>query len=158
MNGTQRVQIKGVLLVGSIGLQCRYKRFVFWLLQSAQKTKFLFHGTLFQFLCLQRQASWAGSRAGSPVTKYVSLDFLRPIVGFKQRCQSRTVVLAKNQRHILRDRRPTVSLTLCRRSHIPELYIYHCDTTSNLPPGSTTSPVILPPVTARLTISCYQCQ
>ncbi len=31
------------------------------------------HRTLFQCLCPHRPASWAGSRAGSPVPQYVSL-------------------------------------------------------------------------------------
>jgi len=33
--------------------------------------------TLFQFLCPQRPASWAGSRAESPVSHYVSLVISR---------------------------------------------------------------------------------
>ncbi len=49
---------------------CRYKRFLFCLGFSSQpSTKDFFpHRTLFQFLSHHRPASWAGSRAGSPVS------------------------------------------------------------------------------------------
>jgi hypothetical protein len=41
---------------------------------SRPSTKYFFpHRTQFRFLCPHRPASWAGSRAGSPVSKYVSL-------------------------------------------------------------------------------------
>ncbi len=43
-----------------------------WLLYSRPSTKyFLPQRTLFKFLCPHRPASWAGSRAGSPVSKCV---------------------------------------------------------------------------------------
>ncbi len=43
---------------------------------SRPNTKYFFpHRTLFRFLCPHRPASLAGSRAGSPVSLYVSLDF-----------------------------------------------------------------------------------
>ncbi len=68
--GTQRVQLKqGPSLIGSLGLSCRYKRLVFsFSCSSRPSTKYFFpQRTLFQFLCPLRPASWAGSRAESPV-------------------------------------------------------------------------------------------
>jgi hypothetical protein len=42
---------------------------------SRTSTKyFVTHRTFFKFLYPNRPASWAGSRAGSPVSSYVSLD------------------------------------------------------------------------------------
>jgi hypothetical protein len=75
--GTQREQIKRVLpwLVRLI-VACRYKSFLFCLGCSivGPEQNILFpHRTLFQFLCPHRPASWAGSRAGSLVSWYVSL-------------------------------------------------------------------------------------
>jgi hypothetical protein len=41
---------------------------------SQPSAKYVFpHCALFQFICPHRQASLAGSRAGSPVSQYVSL-------------------------------------------------------------------------------------
>ncbi len=59
-------EMKGVLPWGFDG----YKRFLFYLGCSSQpSTKYFFpHCTLLQFLCPRRPASWAGSRAGSPVS------------------------------------------------------------------------------------------
>ncbi len=59
---------------GSLGLSCQYKRISFCLgCPSWPSTKyFLLHRTLFEFFCPHRPASWAGSRAGSPVSQYVS--------------------------------------------------------------------------------------
>ncbi len=58
-----------------LDLSCQYKRFLFCLGCSSRPcTKyFFFSRTLFQFLCPSRPASWAGSRAGSPISQYVSL-------------------------------------------------------------------------------------
>ncbi len=44
-----------------------------WLLQLAQNKIFFPQCTIFQLICLHGPASWAGSRAGSPVSLYVSL-------------------------------------------------------------------------------------
>jgi hypothetical protein len=44
-----------------------------WLLLSAQYKIFFRRCPLFQFVCPHRQAIWAGCRAGSPVSYYVSL-------------------------------------------------------------------------------------
>ncbi len=44
-----------------------------WLLQSAQYTIFFSPRTLFNFMCPHHPATCAGTRAGSPVSKYVSL-------------------------------------------------------------------------------------
>ncbi len=51
---------------------CRYKRFLFCLgCPSRPCTKYFFpQQTLFQFLYPHRPASWAGNRAGSPVSYY----------------------------------------------------------------------------------------
>ncbi len=67
---------RGPSLVGLLGLSCQYKRFWFCLgCSSWPSIKYLFPPrTLFQFLCIRRPASWAGSRAGSPVSWYVSLQ------------------------------------------------------------------------------------
>ncbi len=66
---TQRVQMKGVFpLVGLLGSSCRYKR----LLSCLGCPVFFPHRTLFQFICPHRPANWAGSRAGPPVSEYVS--------------------------------------------------------------------------------------
>ncbi len=64
---------RGPALVASLVLSCRYKRFSFCLGCSRRpSTKYFFpHRTSFQFLCPHRPASWAGSRAGSPVSQYM---------------------------------------------------------------------------------------
>ncbi len=56
---------RGPSLVGSLGLSCQYKRFLFCLgCYCRPSTKYLFpYRTLFQFLCPHRPASWTGSRA-----------------------------------------------------------------------------------------------
>jgi hypothetical protein len=66
---------RGPSLVGSLGMSCRYKRFLFCLgCSSRLSTEYVFpHRTLFQFLCPYLTARWAGSRAGSPVSWYTSL-------------------------------------------------------------------------------------
>ncbi len=43
-----------------------------WLLWSAQYKTFFPHRTLFQFMCLHRPVTCAGSRAGPPVSECVS--------------------------------------------------------------------------------------
>ncbi len=50
-----------------LGLSCRYKRFFFCLGSSSLPSTKYFFLTVLQFLCLYRPASWAGSRAESPV-------------------------------------------------------------------------------------------
>jgi hypothetical protein len=66
---------KGPSLVNSLGLSCRYKRFLSCLGCSGRlNTKYVFpHRTLFQFICPHHPASYVGSSAGSPVSNYVSL-------------------------------------------------------------------------------------
>ncbi len=68
--GTQRVQKKDVSPYA-----CR--EFLFCLCCcSRPSTKYFFPPrgrTLFQCLCPRRPASWADSRAGSPISEYVSL-------------------------------------------------------------------------------------
>jgi hypothetical protein len=64
---------------------------------------FYSHRTLFQFLCLHRPASWGGSRAGSPISSYVSLvfnkiseaKFIVPDWGDNSRLWQRVVVPAR---------------------------------------------------------------
>jgi hypothetical protein len=67
---------RGPFLFDSLGLSCRNKRFLFCLgCSSRTSTKYFFsRRTLFQLLYPNRPASWAGSRAGLPVSSYVSLD------------------------------------------------------------------------------------
>ncbi len=72
--GTQRVHAyeSGPFFVGSLCLSCRYKRFLFCLgcsIVGSVQNIFFPNRTLFQFMCPHRQATWAGSRAGS---EYVS--------------------------------------------------------------------------------------
>ncbi len=73
--GTQRVQMKEVLpwLVAWLVVPCRYKRFLFCHGCSSRPMQYP-RRTLFHFLCPHRPASWACSRAGSPVSKFVSLS------------------------------------------------------------------------------------
>jgi hypothetical protein len=72
---SQSTNQRGSSLVGSLSLSCRYRRFFLFLDCSSQPSiKYFFpHRTLLKFLCPNRPASWAGSRAGSPVSQYVSL-------------------------------------------------------------------------------------
>ncbi len=60
---------RGPSLVVSLGLSCRYKRCSLCLsCFTRSSAKYFFLQLIqFQFLCLQRTASWAGSCAGSPV-------------------------------------------------------------------------------------------
>ncbi len=60
----------GPSLVGSLGLSCWYKRFLFWLDCSCRPSTKYFFLTVhsFHFICPRRPESWAGSRAGSPVS------------------------------------------------------------------------------------------
>jgi hypothetical protein len=60
---SKRSNKRGPFLVGSLGLPCRYKRFLFCLgcSWSAQYKYFFPHRTLFQFLCPHCPASWPGS-------------------------------------------------------------------------------------------------
>jgi hypothetical protein len=62
-------------MVGLLGLSCRYKRFLSCLaaLVSPVQNIFIPHRTLFQLFYPHSPTSWAGSRAGSPVSKDVSL-------------------------------------------------------------------------------------
>jgi hypothetical protein len=74
--GTQREQMKrGPSLVGSLSCRASSKGFCSALaaLVSPEQNILFPHRTLFQFLCPHRPESWAGSRAGSPVSWYVSL-------------------------------------------------------------------------------------
>ncbi len=72
MNGDSKsTNERGPSLVGSLSLSCRAgtRDFVLpWLLYSAQYKVFIPHPILFHFLLPHRQASWAGSRAGSPIS------------------------------------------------------------------------------------------
>jgi hypothetical protein len=71
---SKSINVRGPSLVGFVGLscQCQYKRFLVSLGCSSQpSTKYFFpRCTLFQCLCPHRPASWAGSRAGSPVSYF----------------------------------------------------------------------------------------
>jgi hypothetical protein len=66
---------KGSFLDWFVGLVWRYKRFLSCLGCSSRPcTKYFSpHHTLFLFICPYRQACWAGSPAGSPVSEYVSV-------------------------------------------------------------------------------------
>ncbi len=69
---TQRVQMKGVLpwFVCCMDSSCSYNKFLSCVSCSSwPSTKYFFpHRTVFQFICPHHPASWAGSRAGSPVS------------------------------------------------------------------------------------------
>ncbi len=72
---------RGPSLVGTpLGLSCRYKRLLSCLgCSSGPSTKYVApHCTLLQFICPRRPASWADSRAGSPVSWHVSLPKTPP--------------------------------------------------------------------------------
>ncbi len=73
--GSKSTNERGPSQIGSLGLSCRYKRFLFCLGCSSQpSTKYIFlSGHYINFLFPTAQASWAGSRAGSSVSQYVSL-------------------------------------------------------------------------------------
>jgi hypothetical protein len=67
--GTQRVQMKGVPPWLVRWLVVPVHEIFFCLGCSSQPSTNIFpHCTLFQFLCPHRPTSWAGSRAGSPVS------------------------------------------------------------------------------------------
>ncbi len=70
--GTQRGQMKGSFLDWFVGLVVPVQGFFFLCLgcssQPSTKTFSSLYSTLFPFFCLHRTASWAGSRAGSPVS------------------------------------------------------------------------------------------
>jgi hypothetical protein len=71
VNGdSKRTNERGPFNFGWLGLSCRYKRFLLCLGCSSRPGSKYFspHRTLVQFFCLHRPASWAGSRAGSPVS------------------------------------------------------------------------------------------
>jgi hypothetical protein len=96
VNGDSKSTMKGVLsllfrwacLVGT-------RDFCFCLGCSSQpSTKYFFpHRTLFPFLCASCPASWAGSRAGSPISYYVSLIVTPRVQNIEQksRWKRRTV-------------------------------------------------------------------
>ncbi len=67
--------MKGFLSLGwFVGLSFRYKKFLFCLGSLVSTVQNIFcHRALCQFLGPHRPASWAGSRAVSPVSSYVSL-------------------------------------------------------------------------------------
>ena len=75
--GTQRGQMNGVLSwlvrwAGPAGTRLKgYCSDLAALVGPVQNI--FFHTTLFQFLCPHRPASWAGSRAGPPISQCVSL-------------------------------------------------------------------------------------
>ncbi len=73
--GTHRLQMEGVppWLVRPWARRAGTRDFILpWLLWSALNKLFFPHHTLFQFMCPHRPATWAGSRAGPPVSKCVS--------------------------------------------------------------------------------------
>ncbi len=76
VNGDSKSKNEGCpCLVGSSGLSCRCKRFLISLgCSSRPSTKYIFFFTVHYFnsFCPHRPASWAGSRAGSPVSQFVS--------------------------------------------------------------------------------------
>ncbi len=70
MNGDSKsTNERGLSLVASLGLLCRYKRVLFCLDCSRRpSTKYFFpHRTPFKFFYPHRPSSWTGSRDGSPV-------------------------------------------------------------------------------------------
>ncbi len=60
-------------LVGSLGLSCRYKRLLSCLGCSVQLSRNIFLLNLCVYIGPHRPATWAGSRAGPPVSEYVSV-------------------------------------------------------------------------------------
>ncbi len=61
---------RGPSLAGSLGSSCQYTRFLSCSGQPSTNYSFL-HRTLFQSMCPHRPATWAGSRAGPPVSECV---------------------------------------------------------------------------------------
>jgi hypothetical protein len=74
----------GLSVVGSLGLSFRFKRLLSCLGCSGQPSKKYFfpHSTPFPFMCPHRPATWAGSRAGPPVSEYES-----PVTNPAPNCQ-----------------------------------------------------------------------
>ncbi len=89
VKGSQRVQMKGVFPRLVRWACCVTTRYFFSVLVALVGPEQVFfpHRTLFQLFCHHRPESWAGSRAGSPVSEYVSVrhvtgndkDYLRKI-------------------------------------------------------------------------------
>ncbi len=78
MNGDSKVtNERGPSLEGSLGTSFRYKRLLCCLGCSCQVStkEFFSHRTLFQFMYPHCPATWAGSRAGTPVSECVSPTF-----------------------------------------------------------------------------------
>jgi hypothetical protein len=74
MNGDSKSTNKrGPSLVGSLGLSCRYKRFVISLASLVSPVQNIFFLTS---IFPHRPTIWAGSQAGSPVFWYVSLTLM----------------------------------------------------------------------------------
>jgi hypothetical protein len=63
---------RGPSLVGSLGLSCRFNRFVFSLASVRPVQNIFFLTSIFP----HRPTIWAGSQAGSPVFWYVSLNLM----------------------------------------------------------------------------------
>jgi hypothetical protein len=60
---------RGPFLVGSLGLLCQYKRFLFCLdCSSRPRTKFFSSPYTDSLFCYRRPTNWAGCRAGPPVS------------------------------------------------------------------------------------------
>jgi hypothetical protein len=80
---SKSINERGPSLVVSLCLSCQYKRFLIRLgCSSPPSTKYFYpHRTLFPFLRPHRPASWAGSRAGSPV--FVSVSVVSLVLRWK---------------------------------------------------------------------------
>jgi len=68
----QSTNERGPSLVGSLGLSCRFNRFVFSLASVRPVQNIFFLTSIFP----HRPTIWAGSQAGSPVFWYVSLNLM----------------------------------------------------------------------------------
>jgi hypothetical protein len=72
--GLKEYKWKGSFLGWFVGLVVTVQHILSWLVYSGHpSTKYLFpHRTLFQFMCPHHLGTWAGSRAGPPVSECVS--------------------------------------------------------------------------------------
>jgi hypothetical protein len=64
--------MKGVSWFFELVMPVRKNFILHWLLWSAQYKIIFPHRTLFQIMCPHRPGTWAGSRAGPPVSEFVS--------------------------------------------------------------------------------------
>ncbi len=107
--GTQTVHLK-LSFLGLVRWACRAGTRDFCpalaALVGPVKNIFFPHRTLFPFLCPHRPASWAVSRAGSPVSQYASLDDTMVLRVFVYHVIEKERVLLQCKLYIIRYGRP----------------------------------------------------